>query len=81
VVSVDCSISFKVDDAGLETPAVKILDDLGRWSLPEFEGTLTSKAENNPIPLNELRDLLKNTLKTEDPNTKLSLELKPKQVK
>ena len=75
------NISFKADDAGLETPAAKILDDLGRWSLPEFEGTLTLKAENNPIPLNELRDLLKNTLKTEDPNTKLSLELKPKQVK
>jgi hypothetical protein len=71
--------NFRADDEGLETPAAKILDDIGRWSLPEFEGTLTLKADK--IPLNELRELLKNTLKTEDPNTKLSLELKPKRVK
>jgi len=71
--------TFRADDTGLETPAAKILDDIGRWSLPEFEGTLTLKADE--IPVNELRNLLKNTLKTEDPNTKLSLELKPKRVK
>jgi len=71
--------AFRADDEGLETPAAKILDDIGRWALPEFEGTLTLKADK--IPLNELRELLKNTLKTEDPNTKLSLELKPKRVK
>ncbi|MDH5690135.1 MAG: DUF499 domain-containing protein [Candidatus Bathyarchaeota archaeon] len=71
--------TFRADDTGLETPAAKILDDIGRWALPEFEGTLTLKADK--IPINELRELLKNTLRTEDPSTKLSLELKPKRVK
>jgi hypothetical protein len=71
--------TFKADDAGLETPAAKILDDIGRWSLPEFEGTITLKAEK--MPINEMRELLKNTLKTEDPNIKLALEIKPKREK
>ncbi len=71
--------TFRADDTGLETPAAKILDDIGRWSLPEFEGTLALKADK--ISVNDLRNLLKNTLKTEDLNTKLSLELKPKRVK
>jgi ABC-type dipeptide/oligopeptide/nickel transport system ATPase subunit len=71
--------TFRTDDAGLETPAAKILDDIGRWSLPEFEGTITLKAEK--MPLNEIRELLKNTLKTEDPNIKLALEIKPKREK
>jgi len=70
--------TFRADDEGLETPAAKILDDIGRWSLPEFEATLTLKADK--ISVNELQKLLKNTIK-EDPNTKLSLELKPKRVK
>jgi hypothetical protein len=69
---------FEADDTGLDTPAAKLLDDIGRWTLPEFEGQITLKAEK--IPINELKELLK-TLKTEDPNTKLGLELKPKQVK
>lgn len=71
--------TFWAEDTGLETPAAKILDDIGRWSLPEFEGTLTLKADK--ILIDDLRNLLKNTLKTEDLNTKLSLELKPKRVK
>ena len=71
--------TFRADDTGLETPAAKILDDIGRWSLPEFEGTLALKADK--ISVNDIRNLLKNTLKTEDLNTKLSLELKPKRVK
>jgi plastocyanin len=68
--------TFRTDDAGLETPAAKILDDIGRWSLPEFEGTITLKAEK--MPMNEIRELLKNTLKTDDPKLKLALEIKPK---
>jgi len=69
---------FEADDTGLDTPAAKLLDDIGRWTLPEFEGQITLKAEK--IPINELKELLK-TLRTEDANTKLGLELKPKQVK
>jgi len=71
--------NFSADDAGLETPAAKILDDIGRWQLPEFEGTINLKAEN--IPINEIRELLKNTLKTDDPNIKLALEIKHKREK
>lgn len=71
--------TFKADDAGLETPAAKILDDIGRWSLPEFEGTITLKAEK--MPMNEIRELLKNTLKADDPKLKLALEIKPKREK
>jgi hypothetical protein len=71
--------TFKADDAGLETPAAKILDDIGRWSLPEFEGTITLKADK--MPMNEIRELLKNTLKTDDPKLKLALEIKPKREK
>ena len=71
--------TFRTDDAGLETPAAKILDDIGRWSLPEFEGTITLKAEK--MPMNEIRELLKNTLKTDDPKLKLALEIKPKREK
>jgi hypothetical protein len=71
--------TFRTDDAGLETPAAKILDDIGRWSLPEFEGTITLKAEK--MPINEIRDLLKNTLKTDDPKLKLAIEIKPKREK
>jgi len=68
--------NFQADDTGLETPAAKILDDVARWQLPEFEGTISLKAEN--IPINEIRDLLKNTIKTENQNVKLGLEIKPK---
>ena len=68
--------TFEADDTGLDTPAAKFLDDIGRWALPEFEGTITLQAEK--IPVNELKELLK-TIK--DPNTKLGLELKPKRVK
>jgi hypothetical protein len=71
--------NFSADDAGLETPAAKILDDIGRWSLPEFEGTITLKAEK--MPMNEIRELLKNTLKTDDPKLKLALDIKPKREK
>lgn len=71
--------TFKADDSGLEKPAAKILDDIARWSLPEFEGTINLKAEN--IPINELKQLLKNTIKTEDQNIKLSLKIKPNREK
>jgi len=69
-------VTFKADDAGLETPAAKILDDIGRWQLPEFQGAITLKAEN--IPINEIRNIIKNTLKTDDPKLKLALKIKPK---
>ena len=68
--------TFKTDDAGLETPAAKILDDIGRWQLPEFEGTITLKADK--MPINEIRELLRNTLKTYDPKLTLALDIKPK---
>ena len=71
--------TFSADDEGMENPAAKFMDDIARWNLPEFEATLTLKADK--IEVNELQKLLKNTLKTENSNTKLSLELKPKQVK
>jgi predicted transport protein len=77
--NLELDVTFKADDAGLETPAAKILDDIGRWQLPEFEGTINLKAEN--IPINEVRELLKNTLKTDDPKLKLALEIKPKREK
>jgi hypothetical protein len=71
--------TFKADDTGLDTPAAKILDDIGRWALPEFEGTITLKTDK--MPIDELRKLLKDTIKTEDPNVKLALEIKPKREK
>jgi len=71
--------NFQAENEGLETPAAKILDDIARWQLPEFEGTITLKAEN--IPINEIRELLKNTIKTENQNIKLALEIKPKREK
>jgi len=77
--NIQLEANFQADDAGLETPAAKILDDIGRWQLPEFEGTINLKAEK--IPINEIRELLKNTLKTDDPKLKLALEIKPKREK
>ncbi|MEJ5292255.1 MAG: DUF499 domain-containing protein [Candidatus Methanosuratincola sp.] len=72
-------VSFRADDEGLETPAAKILDDIARWQLPEFQATINLKAEK--IPIRELHDLLKNTFRTEDQNIKLSLEIKPEREK
>ncbi|MEM2463818.1 MAG: DUF499 domain-containing protein [Candidatus Bathyarchaeia archaeon] len=72
-------VTFRADDAGLETPAAKILDDIARWSLPEFEGTINLKAES--ISIDELKRLLKDTMKMEDQNIKLSLKIKPKREK
>jgi len=40
---------------------------------------VTLKAEN--IPINEIRELLKNTIKTENQNVKLALDIKPKREK
>jgi hypothetical protein len=77
--NIQLEANFTADDAGLETPAAKILDDIGRWQLPDFEGTINLKAEN--IPINEIRELLKNTLRTDDPKLKLALEIKPKREK
>jgi hypothetical protein len=77
--NIQLEASFTADDAGLETPAAKILDDIDRWQLPEFEGTINLKAEK--IPINEIRELLKNTLKTDDPKLKLALEIKPEREK
>jgi hypothetical protein len=71
--------NFQADDTGLDTPAAKILDDIARWQLPEFEGIINLKADN--IPIHEIRELLKNTLRTDDSNTKLSLEIKHKREK
>ncbi|MEM3760331.1 MAG: DUF499 domain-containing protein, partial [Candidatus Bathyarchaeia archaeon] len=71
--------TFRADDTGLETPAAKILDDIARWGLPEFEGTISLKTEN--LPIDELKRLLKTTIKTEDQNIKLSLKIKPKREK
>lgn len=68
--------TFIADDTGLETPAAKILDDMGRWSLQEFEGMITLKGEKEKISILELKELLKNTLRTEDQKAKLSLVIK-----
>ena len=76
-LTLDCT--FKADDKGLDTPASKILDDMAKWSLPGFEAEIMLRAEK--IPINELKELLKNTLKVDDPNMKLGLELKPIKVK
>jgi plastocyanin len=76
--NLDIDISFKAEDAGLDTPAAKILDDLARWQLPEFEATINLKAD---MPISEVRELIKNTLKTDDSNVKLALNLKPKREK
>ncbi|MCX8151317.1 MAG: DUF499 domain-containing protein [Candidatus Bathyarchaeota archaeon] len=76
--NLNIDINFKADDTGLETPAAKILDDIARWQLPEFEANITLKAD---IPTNELRDLIRTTLKSDDPNIKLALTLKPKREK
>jgi len=76
-LTLDCT--FEADDTGLDTPASKILDDMSKWSLPEFEGEITLKAEK--LGVNELRELLRNTLKIDDPTIKLGLELKPTKVK
>ena len=76
--NMDIDINFKADDSGLDTPAAKILDDLARWQLPEFEASINLKAD---MPINEVRELIKNTLKTDDSNVKLALNLKPKREK
>ncbi|MGB9882271.1 MAG: DUF499 domain-containing protein [Methanomassiliicoccales archaeon] len=68
--------NFRAEDDGLEAPAAKILDDIARWQLPEFEGTIALKAES--IPINEIRELLKNTIRSENQDIKLALEIKPK---
>ena len=76
--NLDIDITFKAEDAGLDTPAAKILDDIARWQLPEFEATINLKAD---MPTNEVRELIKNTLKIDDSNLKLALDLKPKREK
>jgi len=76
--NVDIDINFKADDAGLETPSAKILDDLARWQLPEFQASISLKAE---MPISEVRELLKNTLKTDNSNLKLALNIKPQREK
>ena len=76
-LTLDCT--FKADDKSLDTAASKILDDMAKWSLPNFEAEITLKAEK--FPVNELKELLKNTLKIDDPDIKLGLELKPIKVK
>lgn len=69
-------VRFKADDAGLETPAAKILDDIARWSLQKFEGTIKLKTED--LRINELKQLLETTIKAEEQNIKLGLKIKPK---
>ena len=76
-LQLDCT--FEANDTGLDKPASKILDDMARWDLPEFEGEIILEAKK--IPVNELRELLKNTLTISDPNVKLGLMLKPNKVK
>ena len=71
-------VRFQADETGLDMPAAKILDDIARWQLPEFEATINIKAD---MPIHEIRDLLKNTLRTDDSNTKLALEIKYKREK
>ncbi|MCX7822178.1 MAG: DUF499 domain-containing protein [Syntrophobacterales bacterium] len=69
-------VSFSADDVGLDAPAAKILEDIARWSLPDFEGIIQLKAEG--LPINELRQLLKNTIGADNPDIKLGLEISHK---
>lgn len=71
--------TFKALDDGLNKPAAKILDDIARWSLPEFEGTLNLKAER--LTINELNQMLRGAIRAEDQNIKLGLKIKPKREK
>jgi len=71
--------TFKADDKGLEKPAAKILDDIAKWALQEFEGIINVKSDN--IEIDDLRQMLKNTLKAEESTIKVGINIKPKREK
>lgn len=64
---------FECNEKGLEQPAAKVLDDAARWHIPEFEGTVSLKADR--FKVSDLKTLLQ-TLKSQEPGTKLALKLK-----
>ena len=73
------NVEFKAEGKGLKM-AAKLLDVIPTLRLPDFEGTLIVKSDDKPLPVTELRDLIKNALGTDDPNVKLSLKLKPEKA-
>jgi hypothetical protein len=76
---VTLDVTFKAHDEGLEKPAAKILDDIARWSLQDFEGIINVK--DDEVKINDLRQLLKNTLKIEDSTIKVGINIKSKREK
>jgi hypothetical protein len=72
-------VTFKANDEGLEKPAAKILDDIARWGLQDFGGIVNVKGDN--IEVDDLRQLLKNTLKIEDSTIRVGMDIKPKREK
>lgn len=72
--NLNLDLNFRAEESGLELPAAKILDDIPRWSLPEFEGIVHLKAEN--FPISELRQLLRSAVGIDDQDMKIALEIK-----
>ena len=73
------NVTLEANDEGLDAPPTKILDELAKLSLPEFKGTINIKTES--LPIDELKQLLKEIANAKDPNIKLGLRLKPKREK
>ena len=72
-------VNFEARDEGLEKPAAKILDDVAKWVLPEFEGKIQIKSDN--IEIDDLRQMLKSALNIEDSTIKVGMDIKPKREK
>ncbi|MEM4234563.1 MAG: DUF499 domain-containing protein [Candidatus Methanomethylicaceae archaeon] len=72
-------VNFSADEKSLDAPAAKILDEIGRWSLPDFKGIIILKAES--FPVDELRKLLRSAISIDSPEIKLALEITPKREK
>lgn len=64
---------FECDEKGLEEESSKLLDDVARWHIQQFEGTIALSTQRWPVE--ELKELLKAI--RPDPATRIALELKP----
>ena len=76
--NVDIDIAFKADDAGLRNSKRQNPRRFSKMATPEFQASINLKAE---MPISEVAKVLKNTLKTDDSNLKLALNLKPQREK
>jgi len=63
---------FQCNEKGLTDDSAKLLDDVARWSISDFEGTLGLRTERWAI--GEFKELLKTI--SPDPTTRIALTLK-----